>query len=196
MPSVSYDFSGRVALITGGASGVGTAVGGLLAASGAKVALLDLDQSKVDAAAASIGADVLALQADVRRSREVDAAVAAIVAEHGRLDVLVNAAGVAGRSLRTLDVDDTEWDLVMDINSSGTFYCMRAALPAMIENGYGRIVNVSSVAGKEGNPMAAAYSASKAAPVENDIASLDRKAIRCAASSVVARRPRGTRESM
>jgi 2-dehydro-3-deoxy-L-rhamnonate dehydrogenase (NAD+) len=165
MPSVSYDFSGRVALITGGASGVGTAVGGLLAASGAKVALLDLDQSKVDAAAASIGADVLALQADVRRSREVDAAVAAIVAEHGRLDVLVNAAGVAGRSLRTLDVDDTEWDLVMDINSSGTFYCMRAALPAMIENGYGRIVNVSSVAGKEGNPMAAAYSASKAAVI-------------------------------
>ena len=165
MPSVSYDFSGRVALITGGASGVGTAVGGLLAASGAKVALLDLDRSKVEAAGASIGADVLALQADVRRSNEVDVAVATVVAQHGRLDVLVNAAGVAGRSLRTLDVDDTEWDLVMDINSSGTFYCMRAALPAMIENGYGRIVNVSSVAGKEGNPMAAAYSASKAAVI-------------------------------
>ena len=101
MPSVSYDFSGRVALVTGGASGVGTAVGGLLAASGAKVALLDLDQSKVDAAAASIAADALALQADVRRSREVNAAVAAVVARHGRLDVLVNAAGVAGRSLKT-----------------------------------------------------------------------------------------------
>ena len=165
MASVSYDFSGRVALVTGGASGVGTAVGGLLAASGAKVGLLDLDQSKVDAAAASIAADVLALQADVRRSADVNAAVAALVARHGRLDVLVNAAGVAGRSLKTLDVDDAEWDLVMDVNSSGTFYCMRAALPTMIAQGYGRIVNVSSVAGKEGNPMAAAYSASKAAVI-------------------------------
>jgi 3-oxoacyl-[acyl-carrier protein] reductase len=165
MPSVSFDFSGRAALVTGGASGVGTAVGRLLAASGAKVGLLDLDQAKVEAAAGSIGADVLALQADVRRSREVDAAVAAVVERHGRLDVLVNAAGVAGRSLQTLDVDDAEWELVMDVNSSGTFFCMRAALPTMLAQGYGRIVNVASVAGKEGNPMAAAYSASKAAVI-------------------------------
>jgi 3-oxoacyl-[acyl-carrier protein] reductase len=165
MPSVSYDFSGRVALITGGASGVGTAVGRLLAASGAKVGLLDLHQDRAEDAAASAGADVLALQADVRRSSEVDAAVAALIARHGRLDVLVNAAGVAGRSLKTLDVDDAEWELVMDVNSSGTFFCMRAALPAMLAQGYGRIVNVASVAGKEGNPMAAAYSASKAAVI-------------------------------
>jgi 3-oxoacyl-[acyl-carrier protein] reductase len=165
MASVSYDFSGRVALVTGGASGVGTAVGRLLRESGAAVALLDLDGAKVEAAAASIGSDVLAEQADVRRSGEVVAAVAAVTARHGRLDVLVNAAGVAGRSLKTLDVDDAEWDLVMDVNSSGTFYCMRAALPTMLAQGYGRIVNVSSVAGKEGNPMAAAYSASKAAVI-------------------------------
>jgi NAD(P)-dependent dehydrogenase (short-subunit alcohol dehydrogenase family) len=165
MASVSYDFSGRVALVTGGASGVGTAVGRLLRESGAAVALLDLDGAKVDAAAASIATDVLASPADVRRSSEVDAAVAAVVERHGRLDVLVNAAGVAGQSLKTLDVDDAEWDLVMDVNSSGTFYCMRAALPAMLAEGYGRIVNVASVAGKEGNPMAAAYSASKAAVI-------------------------------
>jgi 3-oxoacyl-[acyl-carrier protein] reductase len=165
MASVSYDFSGRVALVTGGASGVGTAVGRLLRESGAAVALLDLDGAKVEAAAASIGSDVLAEQADVRRSGEVEAAVAAVIGRHGRLDVLVNAAGVAGRSLKTLDVDDAEWDLVMDVNSSGTFYCMRAALPTMLAQGYGRIVNVSSVAGKEGNPMAAAYSASKAAVI-------------------------------
>ena len=165
MPSVSYDFSGRVALVTGGASGVGTAVGRLLHASGARVGLLDLDHVKVEAAAASVGPDVLAVQADVRRSREVDAAVAALVGRHGRLDVLVNAAGVAGRSLKTLDVDDAEWELVMDVNSSGTFFCMRAVLPTMLAQGYGRIVNVSSVAGKEGNPMAAAYSASKAAVI-------------------------------
>ena len=165
MPSVSYDFSGRVALVTGGASGVGTAVGRLLEASGARVGLLDLDHAKVAAAAAAIGPNVLALQADVRRSTDIDAAVAALIARHGRLDVLVNAAGVSGRSLKTLDVDDTEWELVMDINSSGTFFCMRAALPTMLAQGYGRIVNVSSVAGKEGNPMAAAYSASKAAVI-------------------------------
>jgi NAD(P)-dependent dehydrogenase (short-subunit alcohol dehydrogenase family) len=165
MSSVSYDFSGRVALVTGGASGVGTAVGGLLAAAGAKVGLLDLDHGRVEAAAASIGPDVLALQADVRRSSEVDAAAAKLIERFGRVDILVCAAGVAGKSLRTLDVDDAEWDLVMDINSSGTFYCMRAVLPTMVANGYGRIVNVSSVAGKEGNPMAAAYSASKAAVI-------------------------------
>jgi 3-oxoacyl-[acyl-carrier protein] reductase len=165
MPSVSYDFSGRVALVTGGASGVGTAVARLFDASGAKVGLLDLDPVRAREAAASIGPDVLALQADVRRSADVDTAVAELVARHGRLDVLVNAAGVAGRSLRTLDVDDAEWDLVMDVNSSGTFYCIRAALPTMLEQGYGRIVNLASVAGKEGNPMAAAYSASKAAVI-------------------------------
>ena len=163
--TISYDFSGRVALVTGGASGVGTAVGRLLAASGAKVGLLDLDGAKVESAAASIGAAVVALQADVRRSAEVNAAVAALVSGHGRLDVLVNAAGVAGRSLRTLEVDDAEWDLVMDVNASGTFFCMRAALPTMLAQGYGRIVNLSSVAGKEGNPMAVAYSASKAAVI-------------------------------
>ena len=87
MTSVTYDFSGRVALVTGGASGVGTAVGGLLAAAGAKVGLLDLDRAKVEAAAASISGEVLALHADVRRSADVDAAVAAVVERHGRLDV-------------------------------------------------------------------------------------------------------------
>lgn len=165
MPSVTYDFSGRVALVTGGGSGVGTAVARLLRRSGALVGLLDLDRDRVTEVAAGIGPDVVPLQADVRRSAEVEAAVADLVARHGRLDVLVNAAGVAGRSLRTLEVDDEEWDLVMDVNSSGTFYCMRAALGPMIDQGYGRIVNVASVAGKEGNPMAAAYSASKAAVI-------------------------------
>ena len=163
MASVSYDFSGRTALITGGASGVGFAVAALLHAAGAKVAILDRD--RVERAAATLGTDVVALQADVRRSSELDAAVAAQRAAHGRVDVLVNAAGVAGRSLRTLDVDDAEWEFVMAVNATGTFYAMRAVLPVMIEHGYGRVVNVASVAGKEGNPMAAAYSASKAAVI-------------------------------
>jgi len=163
MPSVTYDFSGRVALVTGGASGVGSAVARLLYQSGALVGLLDL--VRPDEVAAAIGSGVVPLEADVRRSAAVEAAVAEVVARHGRLDVLVNAAGVAGRSLRTLEVDDEEWELVMGVNASGTFACMRAALRPMLEQGYGRIVNVASVAGKEGNPMAAAYSASKAAVI-------------------------------
>jgi 3-oxoacyl-[acyl-carrier protein] reductase len=165
MPGLSFDFTGRAALVTGGASGVGQAVAATLHAAGADVALLDLDRERAEAAAAGIGDGVLGLAADVRRSAEVDAAVAATLARFGRLDVLVSSAGVAGGSLRTLEVDDAEWNLVMDVNSSGTFYAMRAALRPMLAAGYGRIVNVASVAGKEGNPMAAAYSASKAAVI-------------------------------
>jgi 2-dehydro-3-deoxy-L-rhamnonate dehydrogenase (NAD+) len=165
MPALSFDFSGRAALVTGGASGVGQAVAATLHAAGAQVALLDLDRERAEAAAAGIGDDVLGLAADVRRSADVDAAVAATLQRFGRLDALVNSAGVTGGSLRTLEVDDAEWNLVMDVNSSGTFYAMRAALKPMLAAGYGRIVNVASVAGKEGNPMAAAYSASKAAVI-------------------------------
>src|SRR4051794_12739930 len=146
MPGISFDFTGRAALVTGGASGVGQAVAATLHAAGADVALLDLDGARAEAAAAGIGTGVLGLAADVRRSADVEAAVAATVARFGRLDALVSSAGVAGASLRTLDVDDAEWNLVMDVNSTGTFYAMRAALKPMLAAGYGRIVNVASVA--------------------------------------------------
>src|SRR6478736_3560598 len=116
MPGLSFDFTGRAALVTGGASGVGQAVAATLHAAGADVALLDLDRERGEAAAAGIGDGVLGLAADVRRSAEVDAAVAATLARFGRLDVLVSSAGVAGGSLRTLEVDDAEWNLVMDVN--------------------------------------------------------------------------------
>ena len=165
MTSLTFDFTGRAALITGGASGVGLGVARLLRATGADVAVLDVDDGRVTAAAREIGEGVLGLRADVRRSADVDAAVAETLERFSRLDVLVNAAGIAGGSLRTLDVDDDEWNLVMDVNATGTFYCMRAALRPMLDAGYGRIVNLASVAGKEGNPMAAAYSASKAAVI-------------------------------
>jgi 3-oxoacyl-[acyl-carrier protein] reductase len=165
MTSLTFDFTGRAALITGGASGVGQGVARLLRTTGADVAVLDVDEGRVAAAARELGDAVLGVRADVRRSSEVDAAVARTLDRFGRLDVLVNAAGIAGGSLRTLDVDDDEWNLVMDVNATGTFYGMRAALRPMLDAGYGRIVNVASVAGKEGNPMAAAYSASKAAVI-------------------------------
>jgi NAD(P)-dependent dehydrogenase (short-subunit alcohol dehydrogenase family) len=154
----AYDFGGRVALITGGASGIGAATVGLLRSSGARVAVLDLEP-------AGLHEGVLGIQGDVTRSADADRAVARVESELGRLDVLVCSAGVGGESLHTVDVDDDEWRRVFAINCDGTFFCNRAALRAMIARGYGRIVNVASIAGKEGNPQAAAYSASKAAVI-------------------------------
>ena len=149
----AYDFRGRAALVTGGASGIGAATVGQLRSGGARVAVLDLDPEGLDE-------DVLPIQGDVSRSVDADRAVARVEGEFGRLDVLVCSAGVGGESLHTVDVDDGEWRRVFAINSDGTFFCNRAALRVMIGRGYGRIVNVASIAGKEGNPQAAAYSAS------------------------------------
>ncbi len=153
-----YDLSGRVAFVTGGASGIGAAVVERLRASGARAAIFDL---RVDGSPD----DLLALSGDVTRSAELDAAVEKVESELGRLDVLVCCAGVSGESLRTTAVPDAEWERVLAINASGTFYANRAVIPGMERRGYGRIVNIASIAGKEGNPMAAAYSASKAAVI-------------------------------
>jgi 2-dehydro-3-deoxy-L-rhamnonate dehydrogenase (NAD+) len=150
-------FSGRVALVTGGSSGIGAAVAQRLLDEGARVASLDLR------AGAPVG--VLAVVADVSDSGQVDSAVAGVEAELGPLDVLVCSAGVPGRSLRTVEITDEEWRRVLAINADGVLYCNRAVVPGMVARGYGRIVNVASIAGKEGNPMAAAYAASKAAVI-------------------------------
>jgi 2-dehydro-3-deoxy-L-rhamnonate dehydrogenase (NAD+) len=108
---------------------------------------------------------VLALAGDVSSSAQVEAAVAETRGELGPIDILVCSAGVPGASLPTVEVTDEEWRRVMGINADGVFYCNRAVIPEMVERGYGRIVNVASIAGKEGNPMAGAYSASKAAVI-------------------------------
>jgi 3-oxoacyl-[acyl-carrier protein] reductase len=108
---------------------------------------------------------VLAIRGDVSQPREAESAVGRVVAELGGLDVLVNCAGIPGESLRTLDVPDEEWERVFAINAHGTFWFCRAAARVMVDRGYGRIVNVASIAGKEGNPPAAAYSGSKAAVI-------------------------------
>jgi NAD(P)-dependent dehydrogenase (short-subunit alcohol dehydrogenase family) len=151
----AYDFTGRCALVTGGASGIGAAVARRLRAGGAEVAVFD--RESVEGYVSATG--------DIASSRDVTAAVRQVEGELGRIDVLVNSAGVPGESLRTVEVSDEEWSRVLAINSSGSFYTCRAVLPGMIERGYGRIVLVASIAGKEGNPMAAAYSASKAAVI-------------------------------
>lgn len=153
-----YDFAGRAALVSGGASGIGRAAVERLLAGGARVAVLDLDPARAPAG-------VLHLAGDVSRSDEVGAAVARAEEKLGGLDILVCSAGVPGESLRTVDVSDAEWKRVLAINADGTFFLNRAVLPGMVARGYGRIVNVASIAGKEGNPMAAAYSSSKAAVI-------------------------------
>jgi 3-oxoacyl-[acyl-carrier protein] reductase len=139
-----YDFEGRVALVTGGASGIGAAAAERLRAGGADVHVFDLANGD-----------------DVRDSAQLNAAVEQL----SRLDVLVCCAGVGGDSLHTEDVTDEEWERVHAINLNGVFYANRAAIPKMKANGYGRIVNIASIAGKEGNPMAGAYSSSKAAVI-------------------------------
>jgi NAD(P)-dependent dehydrogenase (short-subunit alcohol dehydrogenase family) len=151
-----YDFDGRVALVTGGASGIGAATVERLRSGGARVAVFDLEEAD---------GDVLSIEGDVTRSADVDASVSRVVGELGSLDVLVNAAGIAGKSLRTAEVSDEEWERVFAVNAHGTFWFCRAAARVMVQSGYGRIVNVASIAGKEGNPMAAAYSGSKAAVI-------------------------------
>jgi 2-dehydro-3-deoxy-L-rhamnonate dehydrogenase (NAD+) len=145
-----YDFEGRVALVTGGASGIGAATAEKLRAGRAEVAVFDRKEP----------ADVTG---DVSRWDDVERAVRDIEGRFGRIDILVNSAGIPGESLHTVDVEPEEWDRVMAVNANGSFYMCRAVLPGMLERAYGRIVLVSSVAGKEGNPMAGAYSASKAA---------------------------------
>jgi len=151
-----YDFEGRVALVTGGASGIGAATAERMRSGGARVAVFDREAA---------GDGLLSIQGDVSRSVDADAAVGRVVAELGGLDVLVNCAGVPGQSLPTLDVPDEEWERVFAINAHGTFWFCRAAARIMVARGYGRIVNVASIAGKEGNPPAAAYSGSKGAVI-------------------------------
>ncbi len=150
-------FAGRVALVTGGSSGIGAAVAERLRDEGARVASLDLTETAPEG--------VLPLTGDVRDSAQIEAAFDRAEAELGPLDVLVCSAGITGDSLRTVEVDDEEWRRVLAINADGVFFCNRAAVARMAERDYGRIVNVASIAGKEGNPMAAAYSASKAAVI-------------------------------
>ena len=154
MPA-SHDFSGRTALVTGGASGIGAATAARLRHDGAEVAVFDREPVE----------GFVSVTGDISSSEDVNTAVAQVERDLGRIDILVNSAGVPGESLRTVDVTDEEWQRVLAINASGSFYMCRAVLPGMVERGYGRIVLVASIAGKEGNPMAAAYSASKAAVI-------------------------------
>jgi NAD(P)-dependent dehydrogenase (short-subunit alcohol dehydrogenase family) len=155
------DLAGRVAVITGGARGIGLAVAQRAVASGAQVALWDLDAAKLAETAASLpGATTQAL--DLTDEAAVRAAAAATEAAHGRIDILVNNAGITGGNAPTWELPVQEWRRVLEVNLVAPYLVSAAIVPGMIARGYGRVVNVASVAGKEGNPNASHYSASKA----------------------------------
>jgi len=143
---IELDFAGRTAVVTGGAQGIGAAIAKRLRSSGAKVAIWDLDESP---------------RVDVADAQSVQAATDRTIRELGKIDVLVNNAGIAGPSMPVVDYPVGEWKRVIDIDLNGPFLCSRAVVPHMVKAGYGRIVNIASIAGKEGNPNAAAYAAAK-----------------------------------
>lgn len=154
-------FTGRTAVVTGGASGLGKASAARIIAEGGQVSLWDLNADALKAAAEEIGAThTVAL--DVADPDAVANAAEASSKALGRIDILVASAGITGATVPVKDFPLDSWKRVIDINLNGLFYCCRAVVPHMLANGYGRIVNVASVAGKEGNPNASAYSASKA----------------------------------
>ncbi len=149
-------FEGRTAIVTGGVSGIGAGVARRLAAEGAKLSLWDMDAAKLAAADA---AHTVAL--DIADPDAVQKAAAEAARALGKIDILIASAGITGPNHPTWDYPVAAWDRVIDVNLKGVFYSNRAVVPFMQANGYGRIVNIASIAGKEGNPMASAYSASK-----------------------------------
>lgn len=156
------DLKGRNAIVTGGAAGIGFAIASRLVRSGAKLALWDRDAAALAAAAKTLGGDTATVQLDVSDEALVRTALADTLMALGKVDVLVCSAGITGPNTTVADYPVEEWKKVLDINLTGVFLCNRALVPHMTANNYGRIVNIASIAGKEGNPNASAYSASKA----------------------------------
>ena len=158
------DLKGRVAVITGGAQGIGYAVAGRMLESGAAVALWDVDAPRLAKAREALGAlGTVSVQVlDLADEAAVAAATAATLAAHGRIDILVNNAGITGGNAPTWELDPAVWRRVIEVNLVAPYLTSRAVVPHMVKSGYGRIVNIASIAGKEGNPNASHYSASKA----------------------------------
>jgi NAD(P)-dependent dehydrogenase (short-subunit alcohol dehydrogenase family) len=156
------DLKGRNAIVTGGAAGIGLAIAQRLAASGARVSLWDRDDKSLAESAKALGAGTHTATVDVSQETSVAAALAGTLEALGKVDALVCSAGITGPNMTVAEYPLAEWKQVLDINLTGVFLCNRALIAHMAKNDYGRIVNIASIAGKEGNPNASAYSASKA----------------------------------
>lgn len=157
-------FEGKRAVVTGGASGIGLGVSARLAAEGAAVAIWDADKAALESVRER-GSIATAVTVDITDPDAVERALAETLAVLGGVDILVASAGITGPNTSLWDYPVAAWRQVIDVNLNGLFYCNRAVVPEMLKGGYGRIVNIASIAGKEGNPNASAYSASKAAVI-------------------------------
>ncbi len=158
-------FAGQVAVVTGGVSGIGFAVAQRLVAEGARLAVWDVNAGALADASARLGTQVHTVALDLADADAVQAAADGTAQALGKIDVLVASAGITGPNGPAWEYPVDAWKRVMDVNVNGVFYCNRAVVPHMLAGGYGRIVNIASVAGKEGNPNASAYSTSKAAVI-------------------------------
>lgn len=156
------DLAGQVAVVTGGAQGLGLAIAARLVVSGAQVSLWDMNPELLAAAKAQLGDAASTITLDITSYDAVAAATAEVEGSFGKLDILVNSAGIAGKNASLDEYELEEWHRVIDIDLNGAFYVNRAVLPGMKARNYGRIVNIASIAAKEGNPNAAAYAAAKA----------------------------------
>ena len=162
---MSFDLSGQTALVTGGAQGIGEGIAVRLGKAGAEVAVADLAIGRARQVSQRLGgegAKAYPVALDVSERASVEAAVAQVVEKSGQIDILVNNAGIAGRAAPIWEQEDEDWSKVISVNLTGVFLCCRAVMPHMRGRDYGRIVNIASLAGKEGNPNMVAYSASKA----------------------------------
>jgi 2-dehydro-3-deoxy-L-rhamnonate dehydrogenase (NAD+) len=153
---------GRTAFVTGAGRGIGLAISQRLLTDGARVLMVDRDAAAVEGAAKRLGTDARALVADVTRTADVERAVQAAHDWHGRLDIVVNNAGITGRSVPTWELSDDDWRQVIDVDLSSVFLVCRAAVRLMRPRASGRIINIASIAGKEGNPTLVPYSTAKA----------------------------------
>ncbi len=156
-----FDLTGQTAIVTGAAGGIGEVIARRLAASGATVVIADLNLQAGEITAASLPNSSFALSLDVTSSESCEKLVAEVIARTGRIDILVNNAGVAGKAAPVWEQSNEDWAWCVAVNLNGPFYLCRAAVPHMRERKYGRIVNIASIAGKEGNPNMSAYSATK-----------------------------------
>jgi len=162
MINYTDDYTGKVAVVTGAARGIGKETATRISKNGAKVALWDYDEKNIQLLSEKIGNNSIPLKVDVSDENSIKNAAEIVRDKLGIPSLLVNCAGVAGDNATVADTDPNEWRRVININLTGTFLCCRELVSGMVNNNYGRIVNIASVAGKEGNPNAAHYSASKA----------------------------------
>lgn len=158
------DIQNRVAIVTGAARGIGRAIADRFATDGARVVIADLNHEGAEEVAETLrgrGAEAIASHVDVASKPSVDEMVSRVLNAYGGVDILVNNAGILGPQKSVLEIEESEWDTTLNVNLKGAFLCSQAVLPVMIRSGWGRIVSLSSVAGREGNPLMAPYDVSK-----------------------------------